>query len=173
MIIVEGFDCSGKSTLAAKLGETLGWPVLHPGGPTSSAEEVINCLIRSLNRMKQRCVQDRVTHISEAVYSMLTNPRKSALAINSVREVACAELIIYCRPATEIILEKLRDHRLKEHDDILKLDRVLEDAPTLIRLYDTVMHLVGAYAGVRLLKHDWADPNSESHIIEIVRRKFG
>lgn len=172
MIIVEGFDAAGKSTLAAKIGSALGWEVLHPGGPTKDEQDVYNCLLRSLARMRQRCVQDRVTHISEAAYSMLTYPEKSATALNAIREVAAAELIIYCRPPTEVLLEGLRNHRLKEHDDFLEIEKVMNNAPMIIRTYDTLMHLVASYVGVRLLKHDFTDPASETHILQIIERKF-
>lgn len=172
MIVVEGFDCSGKSTLAARIGAELGWPVLHPGGPTNDEQDVYNCLLRSLSRMRQRCVQDRITHISESVYSMLRYPQKAAIALCAMREVAHAELVVYCRPPTEMLLDSLRDHAVKEHDDPEKLAKTLEDAPTLIRLYDTVMHLAVHYCGVRVLKHDRAILESEEHILSIVRRKF-
>lgn len=172
MIIVEGFDGSGKSTLAGKIGQELGWPVLHPGGPTRSEQEVYDCLIRSLTRMRTKCVQDRVTHVSEAVYSMLAYPMKSAIALNSLREIAVCELVIYCRPPTELLLESFRNHRVKEHDDFMELEKVMRDAPTLIRLYDTMMHLVSFYVGARLIKYDRFADGSESHVLDICRRKF-
>jgi adenylate kinase family enzyme len=173
VIIVEGFDCSGKSTLALKIALALKIPVLHPGGPTRDESDVVACLLRSLSRMKQRCVQDRVTHISESVYSMLPRPKHAVLALNSIREVAHAELIIYCRPPTEFLLQALvGNHKVKEHDDIEKLGMAMQEAPTLIRLYDTVMHLVAMYAGCRVITYDRAKIGDQEHIMEIVKRKF-
>lgn len=173
MIIVEGFDCAGKSTLAIKIGLAINAPVLHPGGPTRDETDVVACLLRSLSRMKQRCVQDRVTHISESVYSMLPRPKHAVLALNAMREVAHAELIVYCRPPTEVLLEALREHSCKEHETQTHVDRVLEEAPTLIRLYDTVMHLAAMYAGCRVIRYDRTKDGDEQHVLDIVRRKFG
>ena len=122
--------------------------------------------------MRQRCVQDRVTHISETVYSMLEHPQKAAVAMCAIREVSVAEMIVYCRPPTEFLLSELNNHLAKEHDDPAKFARVMETAPLLIKVYDTVMHLVSAYAGVRMLRHDRTDPFSLNHIVKIAERKF-
>jgi len=173
VIVVEGFDCSGKSTLANKIGAALKWDVLHTGGPTKDCHDVERCIARSYARMHMKCVQDRVTHISETVYSMLTHPEKAAIALNSIREIAVAELVIYCRPPTEFLLEEFMNHERKDHDDFTELETLERNAPMVIRTYDTIMHLVAQYVGVRLLKHDRTDPRSEQQIIDIVRRKFG
>lgn len=172
MIVVEGFDSSGKSTLAGKIGEILGWSVLHTGGPTKSREDVIHCLMRSQSRLRQRVVQDRITHISESVYSMLTAPDKAAMALNAIPEIAIAELVIYCRPPHNFLLEAFREHRIKEHDDFMKLEQTMRDAPSLIKVYDTVMNMTAPYLGARLVTYDRSNPDSESHVLELVKRKF-
>lgn len=172
MIIVEGFDCSGKSTLVRHLAEMLQWSEHHIGGPTRDEDDTMNCLARCRRRMMERCIQDRVTHISESVYAMLDYPKKAALALNSIREVACAELVIYCRPPTEVMLELLEDHEKKEHDDPQKLEIVMETAPTLIRLYDTIMNLVQHHMGCRLITYDFTKVGNYDEVMATIKRKF-
>src|SRR5690606_42074312 len=86
MIIVEGFDASGKTTLANEIGRAMGWQVLHTGGPTRDEGDVYACLFRCYQRVRMRCVQDRVTPISESVYSLLHRPAKAAIDIDALKD---------------------------------------------------------------------------------------
>lgn len=173
MIIIEGFDCAGKTTLAHALSNMLNVPMHQLGGPTRDEADVEACLIKCLTRMRQRCVQDRVTHISESVYSMLTNPKKAVIALNSIREVTHAELIIYCRPPTEFLLSELTKHQMKEGDTLEHCQTIVDGAPTLIRLYDSMMTMASYYAGPRVITYDRSKDGDLDHIKAIVRRKFG
>jgi hypothetical protein len=143
MIVVEGFDMSGKSTLAKAIGQAKGWPVLHTGGPTTDLQDVIACLHRSRVRMTEPCVQDRITHVSESVYSMTEFPKKAGWAIAHLHEIAVPVCVIYCRPPTEFLMDALREeHVAKAHDTCDILDRIRRDAYEMIHYYDTIMEVV-------------------------------
>lgn len=154
MIIVEGFDGSGKSTLAAAIAKRASVPLLHTGGPTTSTSDVLMCLTRSENRMRERCVQDRVTHISESVYSMLTSPMKAALALERLEEVKHAKLIIYCRPPLATLMQALAAHKDEEYDTPAFMTFVRQNAMALISIYDTVMNRVSNIHGIRFMMYD-------------------
>lgn len=168
MIIVEGFDGSGKSTIAQRISAMIGWPVLHTGGPTSDEEDVLKCLVRSRIRMRKAVIQDRVTHISESVYSMLENPRKAALAIRSLHEVRNVTLV-YCRPPTHALLDAIGTHRAKAHESAEHVSRVIETAEQLIAIYDTVIAVVAERCD--LIHYDWTDPYSETTTLTLIKEK--
>lgn len=157
MIVVEGFDGAGKSTLAEAIGAKLGWPVLHTGGPTKDAADVILCLDRSKQRLRQRCVQDRITHISESVYSMLTHPAKAARALDRLREVEMAWVVVYCRPPDAALIEALARHTAKEWDTKEHLATIASSVEQLIRIYDAVME-VAAIHTARMIRYDRTVP---------------
>lgn len=154
MIVIEGFDGSGKSTLAAAIAKRAGVPVLHTGGPTTSTSDVLMCLTRSENRMRDRCVQDRVTHISESVYSMLTAPMKAALALERLEEVRHARMIIYCRPPLATLMQALASHKNEEYDTPAFMTFVRQNAMALVSIYDTIMTRVSNINGIRFMIYD-------------------
>ncbi len=142
MIVVEGFDCSGKSTLADAIAARKGWPVVHTGGPTKDVSDVIHCLHRSRMRMVQSVVQDRITHISEAAYSGLYDPKRAGWAFAHLHEIGPPVCVVYCRPPTEVMIEGLLSHKDKAWDTEGHMTRVAEQARHIITLYDTIMEVV-------------------------------
>lgn len=170
MIIVEGFDGSGKSTLANRIGELLGWEVLHTGGPTKDETDVISCLLRSRQRMRQHCVQDRITHISESAYSMLTHPNKAARALDNLRDIHPQMTVIYCRPATEFLVQELSAHVRKEWDNDEHMSTVVANARQIIAAYDTIMAVVSLRVDV--LHYNRQLPGDVTRILNIVERRF-
>lgn len=170
MIIVEGFDGSGKSTLARRIGERLGWEVLHTGGPTTDETDVLPCLLRSRQRMKQRVVQDRITHVSESAYSMLTHPNKAARALDNLRDIGPQVLVVYCRPPTEFLIQELSAHVRKEWDNDDHMTMVVGNARQIIAAYDTIMSVVALRNHVH--HHNRCLPDDTDRILGIVERRF-
>lgn len=171
MIVIEGFDASGKSTLANRIGELLKWPVLHTGGPTRDEADVIHCLHRSRQRMQKKVVQDRITHISESVYSMTEFPAKAALAINAIREIPTHITLIYCRPPPEFLLAALTtEHAQKAWDTGDHMERVERDAKTMIAFYDTIMHVVGLR--VNVVNYNRTLPSDTARIMKMIEEHY-
>lgn len=172
MIIVEGFDCSGKTTLANKIGALLKWPVMHTGGPTTDEADVMRCLHRSVTRFSKQVVQDRTTHISESVYSMTEFPRKAALAINALREIPPFVMLVYCRPSPEFLVSALKDeHRHEVWDTDAHMERVVANARQMIAFYDTVMEIV-ALRVTGIIRYDRAVAGADEAILEEAKRRF-
>lgn len=153
MIVVEGFDGTGKSTLSEALGKELGWPVYHPGGPTKDLMDVAACLHRSNLRYSERCVQDRCTHISESVYSMMTRPDRAALALSHLGNLMTPRVVIHCRIPSHVVLDRIRNHVAKEHETEEHVRSVIENAAALLGIYNTVMALVERHRLVRVYDH--------------------
>lgn len=171
MIIVEGFDASGKTTLANEIGRAMGWQVLHTGGPTRDEDDVYACLFRSCQRMRMKCVQDRITHISESVYSLLHKPTKAAIAIDALGDIRAPTMVIYCRPPDEVLLKGvLEDHRREAHDTDEHMARVLETAPALIRAYDTIMEIVALRN--KIVRYDRTVQGDMQRVVEMATRWF-
>lgn len=171
MIVVEGFDASGKSTLAKRIAEMLHWPVLHTGGPTSDEADVIACLMRSRSRWQKKVVQDRVTHISESVYSHLEFPAKAARALEAIREIPPTVFMVYCKPPPEFLTNALiEEHRQQAWDTNDHLERVHRDARSMIAFYDTVMAMVSLRCQVHVYDRS-REPGAES-ILKLVEERF-
>jgi len=171
MIVVEGFDASGKSTLAKRIADLLGWPVLHTGGPTTDEADVVACLHRSRQRMQKHVVQDRITHVSESVYSHLEFPAKAARALDAIREIPPTVMVIYAKPPPEFLIDALmHEHRQQAWDTNDHLERVHRDSRSMIAFYDTVMAMVALRTSV--VRFDRSVPGETEKILKLVEERF-
>lgn len=171
MIVVEGFDASGKSTLAKRIADLLDWPILHTGGPTTDEVDVMTCLHRSEQRMRMRVVQDRITHISESVYSHLEFPAKAARALDAIREIPSTTFVVYCKPPPEFLIDALtHEHEQHAWDTGDHLERLHRDARSMIAFYDTVMAMVRLRCPVYIYDRS-CEPDAGS-ILKIIEERF-
>lgn len=105
MIVIEGPDGAGKSTLIHRLLGQLPLRVLHGGGPPSSVAELRDRVWSSHQRYP---VLDRWAAISELVYGRVL---RGETAIPEQELYAAIErfnpTIIYCRPPMDVLLSRL------------------------------------------------------------------
>lgn len=148
MIIIEGCDNSGKSTLAARLAKDLGVPVIHSTRPdlNSKPEELLKHSQSQL--IPAAVILDRIFAISEYVYgrvlrggSLLKDKQVDALMDLHYRK----HLIIYCRPKDATI----RDNRGRD-----QMDGVLDHMPQLIAEYDYLMSELDR-TGATIIEYDY------------------
>lgn len=104
MIILEGPDGTGKSTLAAALSSRFNIGHIQIGGNPGPLDQVLQYCEECLLRVTDPVIQDRVTPISEYVYSQifprpyLVKPVQQFLReyyIQSIIELN--PIIVYCR----------------------------------------------------------------------------
>ena len=146
MIIVEGPDNAGKTTLCAEL-QRLGikLQLQHSGGPIKSREDFD---ARMHNIFAQsNCIIDRFPSVSEAVYGPLFN---RDMGINFQEATAHALrrgfMFIYCRPSLDHLLDFAK-HRPSEHtqEGIAPevYHKMVEEKQTLIiSRYDMIMSII-------------------------------
>lgn len=147
-IILEGFDNSGKSTLAGSLT----WPVVHSGPRPETPRDLIRNLMVQHRIVHKDIVLDRITAISDMAY----NPRPSRILSLYLMLMAKhpKATIIYCRPPMEKILD-FSQHEVKGYDDDTWIQYIQENASVIVARYDDIMstlpHLV----------FDWTNPSKE------------
>lgn len=143
MIILEGMDNSGKSTLAAKFG----FEVLHPGPAPKSWAEEQTCLEEQLEKARLPIVQDRVTCISSQVYKNRVGDRTYVEYMNQMLMTPHC-ILVYCRPPDSVVLN-FDTHNIKAHDTPEHLKKVKDNAKRYLESYDRLMynlpHLVYNY----------------------------
>mgnify|MGYP001305073325 CR=1 FL=1 len=147
MIIIEGMDGSGKTSLAQKLSFRLGdVPIkrlVTSGGPTyydllvertrATLTELRNQVTRN---QRPVVIYDRFPLISEAVYGTILRGRNSfgdewTTLIDLL--LALDPVVIYCRPRIDLILQNIRETA----DD--QMDGVVSKALELITAYDELI----------------------------------
>lgn len=145
MIVVEGADNSGKSTLGKSIGLAY-----HSAGPApSDSAELVRCLKEQRARASQPCVQDRLTCISQQVYS---DAPESSLLQNDLEELVELPfvVIVYCRPPERTLMD-LSTHCVKSYDTEENMERLVRRQLEYIQRYDELMNKIPHVV------YDWTD----------------
>lgn len=147
-IIVEGFDNSGKSTLAASFHLT----VVHPGPRPTTEEEERLCLENQLAMCGNLIVMDRVTSLSTPAYSGNTSINHWNYIRRMLDTPHC--VLIYCRPPIEVIKDFSR-HICKSYDDVHKVQWLHDHAEEVVHRYDLMM------AAIPHRVYDYTNPDPD------------
>jgi len=168
MIILEGPDGMGKSTLAKYIAGRLSWTVNEigksPGGPDQVREYADRCVALS----SAQIVQDRVTQISEWIYGK-TFDRPSltdAEFLEWQRKMLLQNpVVIYCRVND---LSKVTQTR-EEYDTEETIQRINDNLDVLRDRYDSVMW--GGLYAKHLITYDYTNMTQEE-LYELVLRRI-
>ncbi len=140
MIILEGADRSGKTTLGKKLSEKLGLRYVHPGGrPKTENERLYNLSEQFLcaHIRHNPMIYDRVTCISDPIYRKdLMNPLAKVFR-DAMMNIPYT-FLIYCRPP-DAELAKILDTKVTEHDTEEHLLSVKENWKSIVDDYDSTL----------------------------------
>lgn len=149
-IILEGFDNSGKSTLANFLSDKLKMPIYHPGGPPADEEAASEYIAEQLELASKSVIIDRVTSISRQCYEPdklfnveLSNALKTLL--NQPRAI-----LVYCRPP-DSVLHDWKGHETKDYDSTDHIEYIMENSNRIINNYDRLM------TQVKHISFDWTN----------------
>lgn len=144
-IIVEGFDCMGKSTLIDKLSEAFPLKVYQAGGPPRNKEHAIQCCRDQLGRSNYGTIFDRVTPISNACYADKLDDTTYRTALTALCKTC---IVIYCKTTWVNDDHVIKDHDTPEHIEYINRNRV-----DICKRYDTLMKCISKRTAV--LYHDW------------------
>jgi hypothetical protein len=131
MIVIEGMDNSGKSTLGLGVAEYMGWAIQESEGPPRSDEE-INERVDRYARLEQ-FIFVRHPVSSNAIYGQV---RSEGDPITLDRQLAFYDakpILIYCDAGSR----GLTSHVVKEHDTEKHLQDITENYNKLLALYRT------------------------------------
>ena len=148
MIVVEGMDNTGKTTLVEYLEEALMLVAEKspgPAEPDSHAEWLLWIEESLLRADTEHAIYDRYPCISEYIYG------PAVRGMNILRDtdylarfLLCRPLVIYCRPS---------DHIIKRFGDREQMNGVKEKAKKLLEDYDHLYNWL--FDRVAVMKYDW------------------
>lgn len=166
LIIVEGVDGSGKSTLVQNFRQTATQHclILSRSGPPRSAHDLLRplSLIHAISNSVP-LILDRHPLISEPIYgpivrgkSFIDPPfdREKALAFTAAR----ADRVIYCKTDLETAQKASRRER--------QMEGVHEQYWALYQAYDAYMEDLRRL-GMRVITYDWTQPHNSPEINQL------
>lgn len=152
IIILEGFDESGKSTLANKLAGRLGIKVVHPGPKPIDIDDAKQMAARQFGLMTfaqhVNLILDRVTCISSHCYMMnITNEFKSEQAAINVLESQGHVKVIRCISYPAALKQT-------ENDTSDSLEHASRNRHQIIQNYQSVFMNIGHHV------YNYKDPDA-------------
>jgi hypothetical protein len=145
IIILEGPDNAGKSTLAKMLSKELSLEVIHPGGPPANiADALIRCgeqaMIFQLGEHVS-FIYDRVTCISDAIYRGISSYDNVFAVFQADLSHEIAEgniMLVYCRPPNRVVND-FSCHVTKSHETEAVVEYAKRNFDRIVFEYDELM----------------------------------
>jgi len=156
IIICEGPDNSGKTSLIKRLAPEMGLEVRHSASHLRGSGELIDWVDKELDtKFVKPPIYDRFPLISEQVYGPILRGHNVFEGLYKGWAKDYQPLIIYCRPS----LNRL----LRFNPNIPQMDGVKDHAKQLVEAYDAIM------GGLRhkawgIVRYDYADMESYAKV---------
>lgn len=158
IIILEGPDNAGKSTLGQKLSDCLGIDLVHPGGPPKNIVEVIARCQEQSNVFQLSTevdfIFDRVTCISDQIYRGRPEFDRVFGVYQGQLKIAKNVIIIYCRPS-DTRVKNFDDHVQKDHEDAAVVQHAKDNVDRVVDEYDGLMSMFSADKHYHFVKYNF------------------
>lgn len=141
LILVEGADGSGKTTLVNQLNEY--FPTLR----INMGNDHIPDFYDNLTCMGEDIVLDR-SFITDVVYRLALDDGKETDGIDIfyIEHILLNSVVVYCKTATQY-----DDAKARGEDNITDL----KTAQKISRYYDAVMKFINTRTSTHVIKYDW------------------
>lgn len=170
LVIVEGPDGAGKSTLIQNLVALGGFVSIHTGGPPrdkQDLEDKLDKITQALDAAGPNIlILDRHPAVSDPIYSKVTGSRSFATPGELSKQVWSLDpVFVYCRGSADSmrknISESPKTHKSPEH-----LLKVIQKHGEIVKLYDAFFALAPH------IRYDW-QRDSVLELAEVLRGKGG
>lgn len=177
MIIVEGPDNSGKSTLVKQLAKDLDL-IIYKGerGPCKDSGDLIERTTNMLLKYgERRSIADRCPLIGESIYGPILRNHdlwseekpvfnlQQSLFLEALRTGKL--ILIYCRPPDDIVLN-FSNHQVKEYDTADHLKELESKKSEVVKAYDRLIPVMCN------LTYDYTKQDSYKNLLETLRKEY-
>lgn len=144
MIIAEGPDGGGKTTLLAEIAKQSGRTPFHPGSPPKDRQMLLARFEQALGH-NDNALLDRLPMISELVYRPalegrhISAPSEVWSYIDRLQQLR-HPLFVYCRPPDSTVIGNIYTvQQQKTHKPQQLTDRIARQIHWILKFYDEVM----------------------------------
>lgn len=156
ILIVLGFDNTGKTTLANKLSEYYSTEVIYSLGPQATKEEQLHFMAQALTGSDSIRLHERFPPFEELVYGP-TLRGKSNFTLGEIEDLKRARpLLVYARPP------HLKTLDFGERE---QMSGVVEQAIPIMKQWDKLIHMLDLF-GWDIFKYDYTtEPQAWEQLI--------
>lgn len=177
MILIEGPDNSGKTTLLNKLKKDLKLrEYKRPHGAPKTPEDLLRrAILVSFKEANKNYIMDRHPLIGEVIYgSILRGENKwdylkdeykvlNELFLDHINKGKL--FLIYCRPPTEVVLN-LKTHVVKDYDTKEHLEALANNSEKILREYDKKIEPIANHV------YNYTDTNQYQYLINHIKGEY-
>lgn len=161
MIILEGPDLSGKSTIGARLEALTPRKVFHAGGPPKTMNETYTRILD----YPPGCVCDRHVAISEQIYGHLGTRVQMVETYTFDLWIAFNRpLILFCNPGLKHLLNNLKYLKIKPHKPKYHVNDVRTKFQKIYYKYQSVMKKLAVHTRVETIDFRTITDNELLHL---------
>tara|TARA_R110000751_G_scaffold64574_4_gene132626 strand:- start:6229 stop:6750 length:522 start_codon:yes stop_codon:yes gene_type:complete len=160
LVIIEGPDGSGKTTLIPKLAKDLGYEIYYSGGP-KDIRNMIRVLaeLENMALANETYICDRVPWVSEIVYNDSLK-RENILPQKVYMEyLNLPQKMIYCSLNSSNKMLKKMSREYKAHKPKEHLSAVIKNHNLICENYELIMGYIETFRGITgqtaLIKYNW------------------
>lgn len=167
IIVLEGPDGSGKTTLAKQIAKRFNGNRIHTGGKMYTSKEYDTRVeyLRMLSKGTTVNVIDRVPWISEMIYSKALSRTPLASKEKMVDDMKTIDhKVIYCRPSS-LTIDKMVEDPNKAHKDEEFYELIRNRYETIMKGYDI---LFSAKLPFNNIKYDY-DKDHVSKVYNFIK----
>lgn len=164
IIVVEGCDNSGKTTLALALAKHLKAIFLKTERVPPFADDLFayhRILEKAVQYGEHRVVSDRHAAISDPIYGPIIRGHTRLREDDVNRCIEEMDVIVYCRPPDKMIIGNMPERQ--------QMHGVIQNVADLIRAYDEFFANDPRLARKRVFTYDWTRDSSVQLFEEIKR----
>ncbi len=176
MILVEGPDNSGKSTLVDQLALEFNlFKCDRPHGPPKTPEELYNRAMDVQNFYKSKMfIMDRNPIIGETIYGPILRGRNMWDEVTNrldceaelfAKLLSGTVFLIYCRPPLERLLD-LSTHKVKDYDTPTHLEALSKNKSKIVEAYDKFMSKWATYT------YDYTQNLALKNLVTVLRKEY-
>lgn len=162
LIVIEGPDGAGKSTLIEKLAKDFGYTVYRSGGP-KDAETMVKVLremaVLAFDKTTTY-ICDRAPWVSELIYSKALGRATVLPADAFLMCYSFPQRIIYCSLEDSETMLKNMSREFKAHKPAEHTAGVIQSHENICRLYDNLIDEI-ENVGIDIYGYDWQNGSYE------------
>lgn len=169
VIVLEGPDGSGKSTLGAAISERLGVPFEHDGGPSRDHQHCRERMNEFI--VYEDALRDRSTVFSDFIYktALGQTPLISFETVMGYVHQAAKRgtLLIYTRPPLDVLMRNVEFlARAKPHKPPEYAEQLKTLVPKIADLYDKHTRIWATY-GLPIIRYDYTSTKLDDFLEDI------
>ena len=164
LIVIEGMDNTGKTTLAQRLSKDLGIRYRH-NDRYECVDDALEYLLKHTLPLSAPVIIDRLTPISEAIYGKVLRGQSMFMGLHMASLSALlntGNCVVMCKPPLDAV---------QEFGDREQMEGVIDHSKSLYRCYDLMKTFLNMLSDTGVKEYNYLVPQQYDEVFSFVSDK--